>query len=151
MTDLVRALTVKDLPELLNRIKDAGAESGWKNIFEYDANYIADQLTRMIYDDNWLVIGSNDVGAILIASVSSPWFTPDVIAQEQLFYAHPDIRNKGRVQALIELYIQWAKSKQAKRIHLGVNLGINNDVGNYLCNKFGFSKAGNNYEKLIEV
>lgn len=150
MSELVREMNISDLPELLGRIKDAAFESGWNDIFEYDAKYIADNLTSMIFDDDWLVLGSDDVGAILIASISRPWFTPDIVAQEKLFYVHPDLRNEGRVQALIQLYIRWAQSKNAKRIHMGVNLGINNSVGQYLCSKYGFTKTGDNYEKVTE-
>ena len=146
----VRELDIDDLSEIVNRMRDAGFEAGWNGNIEFNTGYVADQVAMMLSSDDWLVIGSEDVGAVFIANIDSTWFTPSLHAFEMFFYVHPDLRNRGYMQELISRYVKWAESKGAVKINIGVNLGINNQIGNYLCGKCGFERSGLNFVRTVE-
>lgn len=147
---VVRNLTLEDIGEIVSRVRDAGFESGWKNFLQFDSAHVAENIAKMILEDDWLVVGDEEVGCLLIANIKSPWFTPSLHAQEQFFYVRPELRCQGRIRPLITRYVAWAKGRGAKRIGIGVNLGINNEVGTYLCERLGFEKSGDNFSLIAE-
>lgn len=146
----MRHLSLQDLPELLCRIRDAGNESGWTSTLKFDADFVAVQLAAMIQSDDYLVIGSDDVGAILIATVGSNWFSPTQQARELIVYAHPSVRKQGHAKQLVEHYIAWAKGRGVARINIGVSLGIHPEKVANLYQSLGFKKSGYLFTHSVE-
>lgn len=140
----IRALTFDDMPEILSRVRDAGHESGWIGPLKLDLDYTAQKLAYMIESENYLVIGSEDVGAILIAHIGSSWFSPTLQASELIVYAHPEVRKRGIARELVTHYIQWARDKGVapENIKIGVSMEINPDQVSKLYESIGFKKTG---------
>lgn len=148
--DEIRPLTLDDIPEIIARVTDAANESGWINQLTYDAQHIAEKLVAIIQNENYLSIGSHDVGAIMIASISDTWYSPSKQANEMVFYVHPEVRCGGRAKAMVKHYIQWAKDRGAERINIGVNLGIIPEKACYLCESLGFKHTGFTFTQSVE-
>lgn len=138
----IRKLTIDDLPEIVSRIRDAGNESGWASTLEFNPEHVAVQAASMIGSENFLVIGSNDVGAVLIASLACNWYSPTLQASELIVYVHPDVRCSGRARELVSKYIEWAKEKGAKKINIGVSLDICQEKVGSLYRSIGFNDSG---------
>lgn len=139
---IVRPLTLQDMPELLSRVLDAGNESGWTTRLQFDAEHTASYLAMMIESDEYLVIGHDDVGSILIAKVGGSWFSPSIEASELIVYVHPEVRKTGRARELVKEYIDWAKEKGAARIKIGVSMNINPNEVAHLYESMGFGQSG---------
>lgn len=148
---VIRELTLEDMPELLSRISDAAHESGWLNTLEFNPEYISARLVAMIQRDEYLVIGSDDVGGVLLAQVSSPWYSPTPIALEQLVYVHPSQRMGGIARALLDRYVAWAKEKGVPKVVMSANLGIAPDKVRKLYESAGFTAVGFNFHRLLEA
>jgi GNAT superfamily N-acetyltransferase len=135
-------MTLDDIGELVARIRDAGNESGWSKGLQFDSGHVADQLAMMIINDDFLVIGTDDVGAVMIASVRENWYTPSLQANELILYAHPEVRRSGRANDLVNEFVRWAKDKGAKKINAGVSLGIHPEACCNLYESLGFERTG---------
>jgi len=138
----IRLMTFDDMSDVVARIQEAGIESGWSEHLEFDGAYVADQTAIMIVNDDYLVIGTDDVSAIMIASIKSCWYTPSLQANEMIFYARPDSRRNGNARELVKEYIKWATAKGAQKINISVNLNVQPEAGCALCESLGFVETG---------
>ena len=146
---MIRELTADDIPEVLSRLHDAAHESGWIRDLVWDPAFIAQHLAAMIERDQYLVIGSDDGGALMIAEVYQNWYSPSLVAHEKLIYVHPALRQQGIARALIEHYVAWAKQRGAIKAGIAVNLGIAPEKVRLLFESCGFQWQGHTFEMLL--
>ena len=146
----IRPMTIDDVGEALSRIRDAGKESGWSNELEFNSSHVAENIISMILSDDYLTICTEDVGAIMIASISSSWYSPSIQANELIFYAHPEVRRNGRAKKLVAEYVRWAKENKASRINIGVNLGVEPENACALCELLDFKQTGYSFTQSVE-
>lgn len=145
--DEIRELTIDDLPEIIARVRDAANESGWLRDLEFDTEYLASRIAWMIESSSCLVIGTHDVGSVMLAHIGSAWYSPDEQAFEDIVYVHPHVRCSGRAKKLVEHYEAWAKEKGVVRINLGVSLPICPEQVSSIYQDLGFSKSGYLFSK----
>lgn len=146
----IRILNQNDVLEIVSRIRDAGNESGWTKELDFNPEYVSAQVSAMIQSDDYLVIGSDDVGAIMIACVASNWFSPTEQARELIVYVHPSIRKNGHAKKLVDYYIAWAKGRGVARINIGISLGIQPEKVAELYQSLGFEKSGYLFTHSLE-
>jgi hypothetical protein len=83
----------------------------------------------------------NIVGG-LCAELSTPVYSSDLIAYDQILYTVPDFNNVKALIALIKSYVKWAENIGAVEARLCSTTGYKQDGFTKLCNRFGFEQFG---------
>lgn len=144
---ILRTLTIDDIPAMLAHFQSVGQEAGWIPRLAFDPQHIAQNLATFIVRDEFLAIGcapteDEPVCAFLIAELGQPWYTPTVIANERVFYVHPNFRRTGCARQMIQRYIDWADERGAAEKLIGNGLGIVPEGVKALCESLGFEAIG---------
>ncbi|MBI5329540.1 MAG: GNAT family N-acetyltransferase [Betaproteobacteria bacterium] len=73
------------------------------------------------------------------------FFADAVVAQEQVFYVHPEARGGAAALKLLLAFRAWTEKQGAAEIHIGVSSGIDLDRFDRLMQRLGFTCSGSNY------
>lgn len=109
----------EDIPSIVRLTKEFHKES--KQALPFDEVVFSSTVARLISDDNGCVIlykGDGKVQGFIMGWVSQYPAANVLQANEVLWFCSSSYRGRGALK-LINQYIQWAKSKNAKVIYAG--------------------------------
>ena len=115
-----------------------------------DRDFALGNLARTISDDAGILLlafdGTKVVGFMWGSLAQMPW-SPTLLAQDYLYYVHPDYRGKLIGKKLINSYVLLAQQKGAEYINLSIGSGINEQSTSKLIEHCGFSRLGTAFRR----
>jgi GNAT superfamily N-acetyltransferase len=88
-----------------------------------------------------LVNDQDDVVGGLGATMSSPYYSKDVIGAEMFWYVHPDYRRGSSSVALIRAYEAWGEEVGCKSVHMSCLNGLQDEILSKLFVRMGYHKS----------
>ena len=95
------------------------------------SNYLA-----LIARQNGVILGT------LVAYATEFYFGRDTYAQDLLVYVYKSARGGSAGRQMIERYVEWAREYGCKQVHLGITVGIENEMVAGLYEKLDFEQFG---------
>lgn len=96
----------------------------------------------LVYDDGRLV------GA-LMARLTTPAYSFEILAQEDFFYIDPEYRGRFLFVRLMNAFLSWAEAAGAKAAMMRVESGITLDRTSKLLELFGFTESGRSFMRAL--
>ncbi|MBI6848633.1 MULTISPECIES: GNAT family N-acetyltransferase [Pseudomonas syringae group] len=93
-------------------------------------------------------VGGEVVGGFA-GAVTEQWFSDDLLAYDYSFFLDPKTRSGITATRLLITFIEWARIKGAKRIHIGITTGIHVSGTSDLYRSLGFTDAGLFFSKEL--
>lgn len=103
-----------------------------------------------IHDENkCCLIAKNEDGicGALLGVVTPAVMGLELHAHEEILFTLPELRGGDAGSKLIEAFIAWAETKDAKRIWAGTTTGLTGAAHTQLMRRHGFKKAGEVYHR----
>lgn len=146
---IVRPATQYDLDLLMDLGTAMHAESPRYGRYKYSENRVLQMFVSMIASPDCLLLvaekGEEIIGAML-AMITPQWFSDELVANELTVFVAPQHRGGMAAVRLIRAYIEWAKSKGAKDIQLGVSTGVKVEETAALYRKLGLKQFSIGFE-----
>lgn len=86
-------------------------------------------------------VGGEVVGG-MAGGIVDQWFNNDLMAYDYSLFIDPAKRSGITAIRLIRTFIEWARIKGAKQIHMGIGTGINVESTTRLYESLGFRQIG---------
>lgn len=110
------------IEHIIKLLSDIHKESIYYSRFDLDLHKAREIIAIMMESKDYF-IRTTDHG-VIIASVAKPFWSNDLIAQDELVYVSKEGRGSGEGLKLIASFEKWAEKKGAKRIIVGDSMGI---------------------------
>ena len=88
-----------------------------------------------------LVVGEEPIG-MMLGLVSEQFFSADRVAQELVVYMLPEHRGGRDVVRMIQTFEQWAATRGAREVVLGVSTEVSTERTAALYRRLGFTDSG---------
>lgn len=138
-------LTVDDLPGLVRLAREMHAESPNYRDLPFDGESVAAWAAMHIRRDDMLATGVKAGGilvAALMATVTTTYFGPGKIAQEDGLFVIPEFRGTPAGAALIHTFLRFADNQDADRAVVTASAGIDDERTIAFLEKKGFTHTG---------
>ena len=142
---MIQFATPDDIPELLELGAAMYAESRYAEAMPWDVDKVEGLLVALLADPDGLVLVAREEGEIVggfMAAAFEHFFSPSKVAQDYALFVTPDARGGQHAAHMLEAYIAWAKSRDAKLIQVGITTGVNVERTARLYKGLGFVSAG---------
>jgi len=96
------------------------------------------------------VVDDKLVGGI-VGYIARPYFTLDRVAYEHALYIAPDFRRGPLAMALVQTFVKWAESQNARQIRPATSTGEIGKGAALLYRAAGFEPVGETFVKTCEV
>jgi len=154
MTMQIREATIDDAQRILELGRILHAES-------YYSDYSLDQSRAKAAINDILaypkqaslLLAENNQGVIigmLAVRMGTMFYFNRPVAQEQMFYVHPEWRGSSAAIKLIMAFRQWSMNRGANEIMISINAGIGLEQLPRLMQRLGFSHVGHSFALRLE-
>lgn len=110
------------IEHIIKLLTEIHQESEYYGRYSLNLHTARAAIGEMLESKNYL-IRATDHG-VIIGSLCKPFWSDDVIAQDEFVYVSKEGRGLGEGAKLIAAFEQWAKKHGAKRIIVGDSMGI---------------------------
>ena len=145
----IRPATYEDLDILLDIAAAMHRESSRFARLEFSNAKVLQLFITLIESDNGLLlVAERDdtvVGAVA-AMIGQHWFSEDIVANEYGVFILPQHRGGMTGARLVRGYIEWAKTKGANMIQLGISTGVHTDETAALYRALGLKQFSIGFE-----
>jgi GNAT superfamily N-acetyltransferase len=93
----------------------------------------------VVYDKNGKAV------AMMAGGVSSYFFSPKRKAYDHVWFVVPEHRGSRTAVLLLKRFLDWAKSREASEVFVGVTTNIAPEKTGKLLSRLGFKHVGGNY------
>lgn len=150
---VVRAARSSDLGPVIEMLVAAQGETGYAGL-RVDPEKMRLVLSELLASDDGCVFvldstKNSTIDGVIFGVCQEYWFGPDRVAMEMLIYARPSARSGVFIKRMVERFEEWALSRGAKRVMLGVSTGVEIDRKDRLMKHFGYKVLGGMYGKEI--
>ena len=145
---MIRSATRQDIPALLAHGLAMHSESRYR-ILPWDNDKVAGLIDWLIDSPDGLAVVAENDGRIvggMLGSVDAHYFSQSMIAQEYAVFIEPGLRGSLMGVLLYKHYTDWAQSRGAVLIQVGVTAGIANDKVGAMLRTLGYGEVGQLYE-----
>lgn len=151
MIEQLNTTHVEDILAMLSYLHD---ESPTFSTHPEDADWVTNQLIRMLDDPMHIMLGVTDQYGALIAvmfgAVGPQWYSPRLEAYEMLLAVVPAYRGSPVAYRLIKRFERESAKRGACNITVGTSLGIADERAVALYTRLGYAHAGTGLSKRIE-
>lgn len=144
---MIRQARTEDIPRMLELGAEMHAESRF-SVLVYDSEKVAAMLSHLLATDQFIEVIENN--GLLVGGfagfVTDHWASKDLVSYDCGLFISPDHRGGGDAARLIKRFREWAVSRGAKMVTLGVNTGVHPERTARLLESVGFEKIGYLYE-----
>jgi len=102
----------------------------------------SDQYLALIYEQDGEVAGA------IMGMICSFLYSPELQASDLGFYVKPEYRGKRVAVKLEAAYREWARSKGARKVALGVTTG--DKTAGAFYERLGYTYVGSNYAMMLD-
>lgn len=140
---MVRVATADDFVPCLLMGQRMAHESPRFSHSAFDMDRCLDLLHKMTNSEDGLVlvVGDEPIG-MLLGLVTEQFFSADKLAQELVVYMVPEHRGGRDVVRMIQAFEEWAVSRGAREIALGVSTEVNTERTAAMYRRLGFVDSG---------
>ncbi|AET91080.1 hypothetical protein BYI23_B004730 [Burkholderia sp. YI23] len=124
---MIRHATREDLPALVELGRQMAAESPRYSRLAYSAEKVGAMLGNMIDSENgFVMLAELDgvVAGVMAAFVSAHWMSDDLMSSDFGLYMLPAHRGGTSAMRMARAYIEWARSRGAIDISLGISTNV---------------------------
>ena len=125
-------------------------QEGHYKRFSLNADFATAVFTECI--NNGFAVAAVKNGSIigyLFAMKGQPMYANEWVAQECLFYLHPDHRKGRTAIKMIWMLKDWAKAEGLVEVHMGITAGIQSERTAKLYGFLGFEETGRIYRLCV--
>lgn len=144
---MIRQATREDIPHMIDLGAQMHAESRF-SVLGYDREKVAALFSHLLDTDQFIEVIERD--GVLIGGfagfVTEHWASKDLVSYDCGLFISPDHRGGGDAARLIKRFREWAVSRGAKMVTLGVNTGVHPERTARLMEAVGFEQIGYLYE-----
>jgi GNAT superfamily N-acetyltransferase len=142
---MIRHATRDDLPALVELGRAMASESPRYRRLTYSGHKVGTLLGNMIDSPDGFVmlaaLGGEIVG-VMAAFVSEHWMSDDRMSSDFGLFILPEYRGGTSAMRMARAYIQWAQSRGAVDISLGISTDVNSDQTARFYRALGLVPAG---------
>lgn len=152
MVKIRRALTVKDIQQIIMLCRALHSESTYYRLQSFDEEQLEVSLSNVVFNEHsiaLLAIQHNEMIGFFIGGLTYGLFNKELIAFDYSVYVVPQQRNGRTAIKLIKAFEAWAISKGAKRFRVGTTTAINTDKISRFYEFLGFKACGVSFEKVF--
>lgn len=145
---MIRQATTGDIPRMLELGRVMHAESRYSVHAWNDAKVHA-LIVQLIESEDGLALVAEHDGEIVggfIGYVGEHYFTDVLVASDYALFVGMSHRGAMAGKRLIGAYVEWAKSRGAAMIQIGITTGVAVDASSRLVESCGFRNVGNLFE-----
>ena len=142
---MIRNATRDDLPALVELGRAMAAESPRYRRLTYSARKVGTLLGNMIDSPDGFVMLAEQGGKIfgvMAAFVSEHWMSEDRMSSDFGLFILPEHRGGTAAMRMARAYIEWARSRGAIDISLGISTNVNSDQTARFYRALGLVPAG---------
>jgi GNAT superfamily N-acetyltransferase len=121
------------------------------NNFEVDHKRVADTLKGLFtlnQGTHVLFVAETSQGVLaggLLACVQRYYYSHEMQAQLIQWFLRPQYRGTSIAPRLVKAFVEWAKSRGASEVVMGVTSGIHVDATDRMMRRLGFTHLGGTY------
>jgi GNAT superfamily N-acetyltransferase len=140
----VSDLRLGDLAEAMLMASEMHAESPVYRDLPLDIVQVGAWIAMHIQRENlgawgvWTPMG--ELAGCMFGSVTTTFFGPTLLAQEDGIYIRPKHRGSPAAALLLERYLAWAKEQGVARAEATVSAGIDDERATKFFERFGFRR-----------
>ncbi len=125
-------------------------KEGAYSTVEFDVEHTAYCILEMVIKnpDGFGVVVYDKKGvavAMMAGGASNYFFSPKRRAYDYVWYVTPEHRGSRTAVLLLKKFVNWAKTRQASEIFVGVTTNIAPERTGKLLERLGFKHVGGNY------
>ena len=145
----IRMAQLDDIEHLIVLGWEMHQESRFQKM-EFDVDKTANSLIQWLDADDCLLLVAEDKAGKIIGGFAgyavAPWFSAEIQAGD--FGLFLTAKHRGGMTAfrLVRKYLEWAKSKKAVLIQLGITTGFHVEQTGQLYERIGFKWMGSLFE-----
>ena len=148
---MIRRALLADSDAMLELCACMHAEGAFAGL-PFDRAKVAALIKRCILTQDYIALVAERDGQIvggLLARVTQYFFCNELLATDYGVYMRPDCRGGTLGARMIKGYIDWARSKGAREVSIGISVDIHRDRVGKLLERLGFSCRGGSYKMEI--
>ena len=128
------------------------SETDFKGL-QFDPAKALDGLGKWVHSPEGVMLVSDDAGDVcgmLAATIRAPWFSPDTVVSEDLFYVRADKRGGRCAFKLFRALVDLAKATGARHLRAGIATGDPGKPADRLYRHFGMQLVGGSYSLYFD-
>lgn len=86
-----------------------------------------------------------ELAGALMGCVERYYYSDELQAQLIQWYLRPAYRGTSIAPRLVKAFVEWAKSRGASEVFMGISSGVHVHLADRLMRKLGFTHLGGNY------
>lgn len=141
-----RRATVDDLGFILGMSQAMHAESRYAHL-PCDMAKIEERVRTLLQAKSGLVFVTPH--GFILGFVAQYWFGSSLYAAELVLYVQPEARRSGEAAALINAYVEGARTLQVREVNIENSTGYEIAGVEALFAKCGFTRTGGNWIKEL--
>jgi GNAT superfamily N-acetyltransferase len=148
----LRRYTPRDLDAVMRVARGFHAESPVHSAHPFDPVKVTQLLDAAWSDPNWLaaiVLDKEEVVGLLLIFCMPMFFGPALEVGDLTFFVVPGRRGTRAAQLMVHEAVQWARSREAAVIRIGVMTGIDHDKAVGFFGHHGFVPTGTIMERRL--
>ena len=146
---IIREAQNTDFAQLLKLGEDLHLESEYRDL-EFNAMKCLNMFNHMLSGATYKIFICEDktgLCGMMACECYAPYFSHEMVAGEHLIYVKPEKRNTRAFYKLVNVFLEWALSKDVKMLYLKTSSGINSDKIDKMYKKLGFARVGGIYRR----
>lgn len=120
---------------------------------QFDPAMALDGLGRWVHSSEGLMLVAADAGEVfgmLAATLRRPWFSPEIVVSEDLFFVRQDKRGGRCAYLLMRAFVQAAQAAGARHLRAGIATGDAGQPADRLYRHFGMRLVGGSYSLYFD-
>lgn len=144
---MIRPATFEDVQPMVELGALMHRESRF-SVLQYDPEKVGATI-RYLIDNDQCALVAEDNGEVIggfIGMIMPHWASQDLVASDLTLFVHPNKRGGLSAAKMVKAYREWAVSRGAKMVNLGISTGVNAELTGQLYERMGFTRIGFIYE-----
>lgn len=138
---MIERLTDKDVEWIIDSLYLIREESPHYSDRTADETHTRSCFGRMLDNPNFIGIKYGHMG-FMLGAMADAWYSPDLIAYEELLYVSPDHRGSSVAIRLVKEFVKIAEQASCTKVIAGATTDINDAGVLKLYHRCGFVRSG---------
>lgn len=149
----IRQAIPEDIPAILELGRSLHAESHYR-AYPLDTHRVVTAIREILSTSGrtCLFLAENakgELAGMLSARIANLFYFDRLVAQEQMFYVHPEWRGSSAATKLLMAGRRWAANRGASEFMVSVNGGIGLEAMPRLMRRLGFTHVGQTFSMKL--
>jgi GNAT superfamily N-acetyltransferase len=147
---MIRIGTFRDIPNIISNLYSFyNTNEGYYSNYEPNETYVYNSLSLIIQNPHVDILVEDTHKGFAIIEFGPEWYTDRMIATEKFVFVHPDHRQGSTFLRLVRGMEQWARSRQAYALWVGVSTNEQTDRIAHAYQRMGYFPAGRQFVKIL--